>query len=80
MWAESHVVDALAIRTSLDMANLRQEQNEYAAGFQLFKYIEENYGGVRIVLDFLETGDIAVATGGKVTDLRQLYGAVGAIP
>ena len=77
MWAESHVVDALAIRSSLELANLRQEQSEYAAGFQLFKYIEENCGGVPAVLDFLSTGDIAVATGGKVKNVLELYGILG---
>ena len=43
VWAESHVVDALAIRSALDFTNLRQG-DEYAAGFQLFKWIEERFG------------------------------------
>jgi len=76
MWAESHVVDALAIRTSLDQNNLRQG-DEYGEGFQLFKYIEENHGGVPAVLEFLRTGDIAAVTNGEISDLSALYGAAG---
>ncbi|MDO8336570.1 MAG: hypothetical protein Q7T74_07410, partial [Candidatus Saccharibacteria bacterium] len=75
-WAESHIVDALAIRSSLTTANLR-EGDEYAAGFQLFKYIEENCGGVAAVLGFLASGDIASITRGNVTDLEHLYSAAG---
>ena len=71
VWAETHVVDALAIRSALDFAN-RREGDEYAAGFQLFKWIEEEYG-VRGVLDFLSTGDIARATGGSVLDMEDLF-------
>lgn len=77
MWAESHVVDALAIRSSLDLANLRQG-DEYGEGFQLIKHIEENCGGVRAVLTFLSTGDIQAASGGTIRDMKQLYSLVGA--
>jgi len=51
VWAESHVLDALAIRTALDFNNLRQG-DVYAKGFQLFKKIEEE-GGLRAVLRYL---------------------------
>ena len=71
VWAESHVMDALAVRTALDSANLRQG-DEYAAGFQLFKWIEENHG-VAAVIAFLATGDIGSATAGKVSTLEALY-------
>jgi hypothetical protein len=76
MWAESHVVDALAIRTSLDLANLRHG-DEYGEGFQLIKFIEETYGGVPAVLQFLGTGDISAITAGKITTLSRLYAAAG---
>ena len=76
MWAESHVVDALAIRSALTSANLRQG-DEYGEGFQLIKYIEENLGGVPAVLDFLACGDISTVTGGKIRDLEALYAVAG---
>lgn len=76
MWAESHVVDALAIRTSLELNHLRQG-DEYGEGFKLFKTIEEKYGGVSAVLAFLQIGDISTATAGKISSLDHLYQVVG---
>jgi len=75
-WGASQVVDALALRTALDMTNLRHG-DEYGDGFQIMKHIEENYGGIQAVLMFLATGDIALATGGKINSVRQLYSAIG---
>jgi hypothetical protein len=74
-WAASHVVDAMAIRSSLTAANLRQG-DEYAAGFQVFKYIEEAYGAAAVLV-FLGTGDIAQASGGKIANIDQLYSLAG---
>jgi hypothetical protein len=76
VWAESHIVDALAIRSSLSAANLR-EGDEYGEGFKLMKWIEENCGGVPAVLAFLSTGNIDHATRGKVKTLPQLYAMSG---
>jgi hypothetical protein len=76
MWAESHVVDALAIRSALTSANLRHG-DEYGEGFRVLKYIEERHGGVGVVLRFLSTGDINDATAGKVRDLAALYVEAG---
>jgi hypothetical protein len=75
MWAASQVADALAIRSSLTSANLRQG-DEYAAGFRLFKYLEESYG-IASVLTLLKGGDTALATGGKIQTLDQLYSMAG---
>ena len=61
VWAESHILDALAIRTALDMNNLRCG-DEYAEGFQKFKQIEKQ-GGVRAVLSYLKTGNLPVGIG-----------------
>jgi len=52
VWAESHILDALAIRTALDLNNLRQG-DEYAEGFQKFKQIEKE-GGIRAVLQYMK--------------------------
>jgi hypothetical protein len=76
MWTESHVVDALALRSSLELANLRQG-DEYGVGFQLIKLVEEQFGGVPAVLAFLATGDIAKVTRGEIRDLQQLYSHFG---
>ena len=64
VWAESHILDALAIRTALDMNNLRSG-DEYAAGFQRFKYIESRFG-TQAVLKYLRSGSIATATDGAI--------------
>ena len=79
MWAESHAVDFFALRSSLNAANLRVEKDEYAHGFQLMKYIEENHGGVSAVLKFLRTGDISQVTDGKYGDLASLYADLGIV-
>jgi hypothetical protein len=75
-WAESHIVDSLAIRSSLTMANLRETDDEYGAGFQIFKHLEENHG-VASVLAFLRSGDISQATAGKIKTLDRLYALAG---
>ena len=79
MWAESHIVDALTIRTSLSELNLR-EGDEYGDGFQILKYIEENHGGLNAVKTFLRTGDISEVTRGEISDLAQLYSRFGLRP
>jgi hypothetical protein len=76
LWGESHIVDALAIRSALTLANLRHG-DEYGDGFRALKYLEEHHGGVNAVLQFLTTGDIALATGGHVRNLSALYSAAG---
>lgn len=75
MWAESHVMDTLAIQSSLTAANLRQG-DEYGAGFQLFKYLEENHG-LAAVLSFLHSGDITQATAGKIPSIEKFYSLAG---
>ncbi len=74
-WASSHVMDALALRSSLTAANLRKG-DEYAGGFQLFKYVEESFG-VAAVLEFLRTGDISRATGGTISTIGHLLSLAG---
>lgn len=76
MWAESQVADSLALRTALHLHNLRQG-DEYGEGFQLMKLIEERYGGVGAVLSFLRTGDIGLASGGRVKAIGQLFSELG---
>jgi hypothetical protein len=76
MWAESQVADSLALRTALHLSNLRQG-DEYGVGFQLMKLIEERYGGVEAVLSFLRTGDIGLASKGRVKSLETLYSELG---
>lgn len=72
VWAESHAVEALAIRTSLRGNNLRQG-DEYGDGFKMMKFIEEEFGGVSAVFDFLATGDIARISNGRYSDLESFW-------
>lgn len=74
VWAESHFADALAVRTMLDLNNLR-EGDEYGEGFRIMKWLEMNHGGVQTVLRFLATGDAATATGGRCRTLPELIRA-----
>lgn len=76
MWAESHVVDALAVRTSLDLANLRHG-DEYGEGFQFMKRIEEDHGGVAGVLAFLESGALPPRSDGVSMSKEQLLREMG---
>lgn len=71
VWAESHFADALAVRTMLDLNNLR-EGDEYGEGFRIMKWLETNHGGIHAVLRFLATGDVATATGGRCRTLPEL--------
>lgn len=76
VWAESHILDAFAIRGMLSAVSLRQG-DEYGEGFQLFKWIEEHLGGVPAAMSFLATGDIATVSGGSIPDLPHLYAHCG---
>jgi hypothetical protein len=71
VWAESHFADALAVRTMLDLNNLR-EGDEYGEGFRIMKWLETNHGGIHAVLRFLATGDVVIATGGRYRTLPEL--------
>jgi hypothetical protein len=74
VWAESHFADALAVRTMLDLNNLR-EGDEYGEGFRIMKWLETNHGGIHAVLRFLATGDVVTATGGRYQTLPELIRA-----
>ena len=58
------------------MTNLL-EGDEYGEGFQLFKYIEENHGGVKAVKEFLRTGNISFATNNEIVNIANLYNICG---
>lgn len=78
VWAESHVMDTLALRSCLDLANLR-EGDEYGDGFRLFKWIEEKRGGVQAVLHFMQDGYLPGCRGCPDETWRDLMRAAGIV-
>jgi hypothetical protein len=78
VWAESHVMDTLALRSCLDLANLR-EGDQYGDGFRLFKWIEEKRGGVQAVLTFMQLGYLPGGKGCPDETWRDLMRAAGII-
>ena len=76
VWAESHIVEGLAIRTSITINSLRHG-DEYGEGFFVIKYIEEEFGGIPAVFDFLATADIARISDGRFQNLENFWTQMG---
>lgn len=77
-WAACQVADALAIRSSLTRANIWVDKgNEYMDGFQVIKFLEENFDGISTVIAFMLSGDIADVTKGRIRSLPELYAECG---